>query len=387
MAFKAVFVLAALVLNAYAASTPAPVDPLVSVNITAPDGSAKASIMPFGATTTNFWVKDKDGNFRDIILGFDNHSLYQSQADGHPYFGPVVGRYANRIRNGTFTIPISKDASGPGKKFHIVENENNGTDTLHGGLVGYDQRPWNLDAHTANSVTFTLVDPNGDQGFPGTVVTTITYTLEAKATWKISMRAFADSLTPIMLSCHHYWNLEAYQETQDLDGHFAQFEASKYVGTNGQLIPTGELLPVEGTPLDFRKAKSIGDAIPGTAEGQFCGTGCVGFDNCWIYDDNTSTKPVFSMWSVNSGIKLEVTTDQVALQVYSCNGVDSPTLPIPRKVDQGGPDQDYTDHSCVVIEQESYIDGINNPEFPIPPQIYGPLRPYTWDSTYVFSVL
>ncbi|KAF7355447.1 Galactose mutarotase-like protein [Mycena sanguinolenta] len=390
MASKAVFVLAALVLNAYGASA---VDPLVSVNITAPDGSAKASIMPFGATTTNFWVKDKDGNFRDIILGFDNHSLYQSQADGHPYFGPVVGRYANRIRNGTFTIPISKDASGPGKKFQIVENENNGTDTLHGGLVGYDQRPWNLDAHTANSVTFTLVDPNGDQGFPGTVVTTITYTLEAKATWKISMVAFADELTPIMLSCHHYWNLEAYQETQDLVGHFAQFEASKYVGTNGLLIPTGELLSVEGTPLDFRTAKSIGDAIPGTAEGQFCGTGssntAAALDLTTAGSTTTppSRSPSFSMWSVNSGIKLEVTTDQVALQVYSCNGVDSPTLPIPRKVDQGGPEQVYTDHSCVVIEQESYIDGINNPEFPIRPQIFGPLRPYTWDSTYVFSIL
>ncbi|KAF8195730.1 galactose mutarotase-like domain-containing protein [Mycena galopus ATCC 62051] len=386
MAFKAL-ILAALTLHAYAVSTPAPVDPLVSVNLTAPDGSAKASIMPFGATTTNFWVKDKHGNFRDIILGFDNHSLYPSQADGHPYFGPVVGRYANRIRNGTFTIPISKDASGPGKKFQIVENENNDTDTLHGGLIGYDQRPWTLVTHSSNSVTFRLVDPNGDQGFPGTVTTDITYTLEAKATWKISMFATADALTPIMLSCHQYWNLEAYQETQDLDGHYAQFEASKYIGTNGLLIPDGQILPVEGTPLDFRTAKSIGNAIPETTAGQFCGTGCTGFDNCFIYDDNTNTKPVFSIWSVNSGIKLEVTTDQVALQIYTCNSINNPALPIPRKVDQGGPNEIYTDHSCVVIEQESYIDGINNPNFPIAPQIFGPLRPYTWEATYVFSTL
>jgi len=351
-----------------------------------PDGSAIAQLIPFGATTTNFWVKDKFGKFRDILLGFDNHTLYQSQAEGHPYFGPVVGRYANRIRNGTFTIPVSKDASGPGKKFQIVENENNGTDTLHGGLVGYDQRPWTLVKQSGNSVTFSLVDPNGDQGFPGQVNTTIVYTLEAKATWKITMESTASELTPIMLSCHQYWNLEAYQETQDLVGHFAEFEASKIVSTNGLLIPNGQTTPVQGTPLDFRKAKSIGGSINATAEAQYCGTGCVGFDNCWIYDDNDSKKPVFSIWSVNSGIKLEVTTNQPALQIYTCNGIFNPDVPIPRKADQGGPDAIYADHSCVVIEQESWIDGINNPNFPVN-QIYGPDRSYTWESTYAFSVL
>jgi len=385
MAFKAL-VFAALLVNAGAVSTPRAVDPLASVKLTAPDGSAIANFIPFGATTTNFWVKDKHGKFRDILLGFDNHTLYQSQADGHPYFGPIVGRYANRIRNGTFTIPISKDASGPGKKFQILENEHNGTDTLHGGLVGYDARPWTLVKQTSNSVTFSLVDPDGDQGFPGTVKTTVEYTLEAKSTWKISIHATASELTPIMLSGHHYWNLEAYQETQDLVGHIAQFDASHFIATDGNLIPTGQLTPVQGTPMDFRKAKSIGGSINATAEAQFCGTGCVGFDNAWVYDNNDCKKPVFSIWSVNSGIKLDVTTDQLALQIYSCNGIFDPALPIPRKADQGGPGTVYDDHSCVVIEQESYIDAINNPEFGIN-QIYGPNRPYTWEATYAFSVL
>jgi len=380
------WIFAALILNAGASSVPRAADPFTPVKLTAPDGSAKAHFMPFGATTTNFWVKDKEGKFRDIILGFDNHTLYQSQADGHPYFGPVVGRYANRIRNGTFTIPVSKDASGPGKKFQITENENNGTDTLHGGIVGYDQRPWTLVKQSSNSVTFSLVDPNGDQGFPGTVTTTIEYTLEAKSTWKISMHSTATELTPIMLSCHHYWNLEAYQETQDLVGHIAEFEASKIVTTDGLLIPNGQTTPVEGTPLDFRKAKSIGASINATAEAQFCGTGCVGFDNCWIYDDNDDKKPAFSLWSVNSGIKLEVTTNQPALQIYTCNGIFNATLPIPRKESQGGPQTIYADHSCVVVEQESWIDGINNPNFPVN-QIYGPGRSYSWESSYVFSVL
>lgn len=150
-----------------------------------------------------------------------------------------------------------------------------GADTLHGGEIGYDHRPWTILARTANSVSFALIDPNGFQGFPGTVHTTVTHVLENKATWKISMHSVATELTPIMLSGHHYWNLEAYQETQDLAGHFAQFGASKIIATDGILVPTGQFTEVEGTPLDFRKAKSIGISINATAPFQFCGTGNV----------------------------------------------------------------------------------------------------------------
>lgn len=130
-----------------------------------------------------------------------------------------------------------------------------------------------------------------------------TYTLAAKATWHITLDAVASAKTPIMLSGHHYWNLEAYQETQDLIGHHAQFQASKFVATDGHLIPTGQLTPVQNTPLDFRKAKSIGASIPDTAAQQTCGTGCVGFDNCWIFDKVDERKAAFTIWSVNSGIK------------------------------------------------------------------------------------
>lgn len=261
-----------------------------------------------------------------------NQTLYQSDSDGHPYFGPVVGRYsvlsitlfiekrsevisryANRIRNGTFTIPPSKDASGP-NKFHVAENENNGTityklgscvsvtyptaldtDTLHGGVDGFDRRIWTVAKHTKSSVAFTLVDPDGMQGFPGTVHATVsgrlgktlnlkavlnlclqvTYTLGPKSTWKITMHAAADEETPIMLSGHHYWNFEAFQETQDLIGHHAQFGASKVIATNGLLIPNGSLIDVTGTPLDFRQAKSIGGSINATASAEYCGTGTV----------------------------------------------------------------------------------------------------------------
>ncbi|KAI0071083.1 galactose mutarotase-like protein [Panus rudis PR-1116 ss-1] len=355
-------------------------DPFKKVSLVAPDGSARADFIPFGATTTNFWVKDKHGKIRDVLLGFDNHTLYQSDAKGHPYFGPIVGRYANRIKNGTFSIPISKNPppSGP-NVFHVPENENNGTDTLHGGTNGFDRRVWSIAAQTKSSVTFTLVDPDGTQGFPGTVHATVQYTLAPHATWNINMHATATKKTPIMLSGHHYWNLEAYEETQDLVGHVAQFDASRVIATDGHLIPTGKLLNVGDTALDFRKAKSIGKS-------------CVGFDNCWIHDKVKKNKPVFSIWSNNSGIRLDVTTNQPALQanwrsrVYTCNGIFNASLPIPRKTSQGGPNAFYENHSCVVIEQESWIDAINNPEFHVN-QIYAPGRDYNWEATYAFSTI
>ncbi|KAF8906824.1 galactose mutarotase-like domain-containing protein [Gymnopilus junonius] len=459
-------------LLAFVAALPgkAEINPLTPVHLVAPDASMKAAFIPFGAITTNIWVEDKNGVFRDIILGFDNHTLYQSDADGHPYFGPIVGRYANRIRNGAFTIPISKDASGPGKKFFVPHNE--GNNTLHGGPDGFDRRQWTAVKRSSNSVTFSLKDPNGTEGFPGTVKTLVTYTLEPKSTWKISIHATASASTPIMLSGHHYWNLEAYQESEDLNAHFAQFEASRFVETDGALIPTGKLTSVQGLPLDFRRAKSIGESIPATAAAQFCGTGCVGFDNCWLLDSVNEKKPAFSIWSNNSGIKLDIFTNQIAFQpalsaarqiessrharlikrspahlivprtsfhaaavflaaaylvnvigiattiyasplywrqeyhnsklsgdawvdelihghpdrVYTCNGIFNMSLPISRKASQGGPDAVYADHSCVVIEPESIVDAINNPEFGVN-QIFGPDRAYDWESTYVFSTI
>ncbi|KAF9055529.1 galactose mutarotase-like protein [Hymenopellis radicata] len=335
--------------------------PLQVVNLTAPDGSARANFIPYGATATNFWVKDKTGNFRDILLGYDNVTWYESEDVGRNFFGPIVGRYANRIRNGTFTIPVTKNVSGP-NKYQVPENEHNGTNSLHGGEIGYDRRPWSVLYKTANAVTFGLVDPDGEQGFPGTVLVAVTYALEAEATWKISMNAIATAETPIMLSGHHFWNLDAYQDSEDLLGHVAQFDASRVIATDGNLIPNGELIDVTGTPLDFREAKSIGESINDTEPFAYCGTDCVGFDNAWIYDTNSEDEPVFSVWSTNSGIKLDVITNQPALQIYSCNGIFNPDLPIPRKAAHGGPSSSYPQHSCLVIEQESWLDAINNPE-------------------------
>jgi len=357
------------------------------VSIIAPDNSIVANFLAFGATVKNLWVPGKDGKWRDLVLGFDTVSEYTDQKFGRQFFGPVVGRYANRIKNATFSIPISANPPTNGSNvFHVPANEHNGVNSLHGGFLGYDLRVWNVTAQTKHSVTFSLFDPDGTQGFPGNQHTHVTYTMGSKATWKISMHATVDKESPILLSSHVFWNLDGYKETATLDNHHAQFEASRYIATDGILIPNGTIATTKDTPLDFSKAKSLGVAINETAGLDLCGTNCVGFDNCWLYDKPQNKTPIFSIWSTTSGIKLDVKTDQIALQIYTCDGINNGTLAIPRKKNQGGPNAFYENHSCLVIEQESAIDAINNPSWGID-QIFGPEREYNWNAEYAFSIL
>ncbi|QRV87897.1 hypothetical protein RhiJN_15915 [Ceratobasidium sp. AG-Ba] len=359
-------------------------DPFRVITLKAPDNSIVANFLSYGATTKNFWVKDKHGKYRDIVLGYDNKKKYESDPS-HPFFGGIVGRYANRIKNGTFSIPITKDATGD-NVYHIPENENGGLDTLHGGLTGYDRRNWAPIEVSKSKVTYHLIDPDGTQGFPGTVQALVTYTLLKGAKWKIEMYANATAKTPILLSSHVYWNLEAYQETQSLADHRLYIDSSRVIAADGILIPTGELTNVTGTYWDFRNETRIGDVID-KAVG-YCGTGCTGLDNAWIYDRSAESKSAFSLSSPNSGIKMSVTTDQPALQVYTCNGIANngagKNVTIPRKKAHGGPKKYYPKHSCAVIEQEGWIGGINNPEFG-QDQIYGPDRDYKWSAVYSFS--
>ncbi|KIJ56718.1 hypothetical protein M422DRAFT_238328 [Sphaerobolus stellatus SS14] len=357
------------------------------VSIVAPDNSIAANFLAFGATVKNLWVPGKDGKWRDLVLGFDTVSEYTNQTFGRQFFGPIVGRYANRIKNATFSIPPSANPppSGPGV-FHVPANEHNGLNSLHGGSFGYDLRVWNVTAQTKNSVSFSLLDPNGTEGFPGNQRTEVTYTLEPNGKWKIFMHATVDQLSPILLSSHVYWNFDGYQKAATLDNHFTQFQASRYIATDGILIPNGKIAPTKGTPLDFSKAKSLGAAINQTDGLNLCGTGCIGFDNCWLYDKPQNKEPIFSVWSTTSGIKLDVTTDQIGLQIYTCDGINNGTLAIPRKKTQGGPNAFYENHSCLVIEQESAIDAINNPSWGID-QIFGPNKAYSWNSEYAFSIV
>ncbi|RYO81784.1 hypothetical protein DL763_008459 [Monosporascus cannonballus] len=360
----------------------------------------KAAFIPYGASITKLLIKDQYGIERDIIVGWDNATAYEDP-DVHPHLGSVPGRYANRIKNSTFEID--------GETYHVEPNENEtpeapeGANTLHGGPNGWDYRNFTVVSKTEDSITFSIVDPDGEQGFPGEVISYVTYTVH-DYTWDIKMVAIATTQkTPIMLSSHAYWNLDGFgnNETNTVLNHTLYMPYSgQRVGVDNILIPTGDILANErGSVNDFWSApKQIGaDLDKPEAQGN-CGFGCTGYDNCWLvnraqngpYDWRTSG-PVATVHSPWSGIQLDIYTDQDAFQVYSCNGQDG-SWPI-KSENQGQSDNPdlkpvVEKYGCIVLEVEDWIDAINHPEWQRESrQIFGPGGdPYVLQASYVFSI-
>ncbi|KAI0751946.1 galactose mutarotase-like protein [Daedaleopsis nitida] len=356
----------------------APDWPFDLTTLKAPDGSITAKFVSFGATMTELWVKDRKGKARDIILGYDDNSKLLTDP-AHPVFNPIVGRYANRIKNGTFSIPITKDPQPAGPNvYQIPTNDHDGADTLHGGIYGWDRRNWTIVARNQTSVTYFHLD-RADEGFPGFVEAHVTHTVHDGGILHTSIVATPTEKTPIMLTQHIYWNLDAFQGSDDVLAHKLHVDGSRVVAVDSYAIPTRDFIDVEGTPFDFRETQAIGARWDDTVD--LCGSGCQGYDNCWIYDHDHSTTPGVTLWSDLSGIKLEVTTSNPAVQVYTGFWLDTP-----RKEVHGGPSKTYSKWSAVAIEQEGYIDAINTPEWGVD-QIYHPGKDYTWDSVYKFSTV
>jgi aldose 1-epimerase len=345
--------------------------------------------IPYGASISNLFVKGKDGVERDIVLGYDNASYY-GEDPIHPHFGGVPGRYANRIKNSTFNID--------GTDYHITPNENGGKNTLHGGLDGWDWRNFTVVSHTESSITFSIVDPDGKEGFPGEVISYVTYTMSPN-TWNIKIVALATTKkTPIMLTSHTYWNLDGFANPDTptaLNHTFHLPYSGQRVGVDGILIPDGTILPNEKYSVnDFWSApKQIGANLTAPELLGNCGTNCTGYDNCYIvnrdqngpYDWRTSG-PVASLSSEWSGIKLDIFSDQQAFQMYSCIGQNG-VLPIKSTQGIAGRPAVVEQYGCVVMEVQDYIDAINQPEWQREKrQIFGPDDPaYTLEANYVFS--
>lgn len=369
--------------QSYASACPdalQPIYPYNKINIRSPDDSIRATFLPYGASLQELWVKDRNGTWRDVVVGFDNSTNYGTDTI-HNYFGPQVGRYANRIKNGTFEIN--------GTTYHTPLNENN-IDTLHGGKIGYDRRSHSIESINGSAVSFILNDPDGFQGFPGSVIARASYALDNNGTFNIQMDANVtdDKSTPIMLSHHVYWALHGYSGTNDtiLNHTLHMPQADKYIKTDGILIPTGEVPSVKDTPYDFQTARTFNERFNETKG--VCGTGCQGWDSCFVMSEHDRNSTILTLSSPETGIRLDIKTDQDAIQVYTCDGVSSPTKgSLPRKRVHGGDgtlDKIYENHSCVVLEMEDWIDGINNPEWKRN-QIYSKERPYHWSAEYTFS--
>ncbi|PKS08749.1 hypothetical protein jhhlp_004802 [Lomentospora prolificans] len=333
-----------------------------------------AAFVPYGASIANLLINDKNGVERDIVTGFDNATHYTLDTR-HDHFGGVPGRYANRIKNSTFEID--------GVEYNILPNDNptdeypDGVNTLHGGPNGWDWRNFTVVAHTNNSITFSIFDEDGEQGFPGDVVSYITYTLNGM-NWDFSMVALPTTKkTPIMLTSHTYWNLDGFanDETNLALNHTVHAPYStERIGVDSILIPTGEILDnEEGSVNDFwSEPKAVGASFEDPEMPGNCGEGCVGYDNCYTVtreeEDLLNWREsgyVLRLSSPWSGIQLDIYSDQEAVQLYSCNFQDGG---MPLKKTQGffdNPDFPRTipKYGCVVIEVQEWIDGINHPEW------------------------
>lgn len=346
-------------------------------------------LIPYGARLTHVLVPDRDGNTQDVLVGYDTPKEYLHDSEtNHTYFGAVVGRYANRIKNGTFSID--------GSTYHIPENENGGKDTLHGGLVGYDMRNWTVTAHTQSSITFTLFD-EGFENFPGDVINHAVFSVSTeksaenpKGLPQLSTKLVSLALTkktPIMLANHLYWNLNAFKNETILKDTYLQMPLSeRFIAADTLEVPTGEILDVDTAyhgALDFTEPKLVGQDIAKTSG--LCGGGCTGYDTCWLIDRppayaaRDSFVPSVHLASDTTGITLDIATNQAALQIYTCNGqngtIATKESQAKRNKEQGGnAGAAYVNkYGCIVVETEDWIDGINQPQWGrLPYQIFGP---------------
>jgi len=296
-------------------------------------------ITDYGAIVTDWIIPDGKGKSIDVALGFDTLEGYLK---GHPYFGSNAGRVANRIAKAKFSLD--------GKEYKLAAN--NGPNALHGGLKGFDKVVWKAKPSSeGNTVSFTYKSPDGEEGYPGNLDVTITYTLEDDNGLKIDYSAVTDKATPINLAHHSYFNLNGHN-SGDILGHTVQLAASKYTPVDDTLIPTGKIDPVQGTPLDFTKAEKIGARIkelkgePG------------GYDHNFVVDREPGDKGLKSVAKVSadSGLTLEVLSTEPGVQFYTGNFLDGTNI--------GKGNAVYKKNNGFCLEPQHFPDSINQPNFP-----------------------
>ncbi len=299
----------------------------------------KVRIMTYGARVVSLEVPDRNGKIADVVLGYDTFTPYTQPPK--TYFGAIVGRYANRIAHGSFPLD--------GKEVHVVKNESG--NTLHGGAQGFDSRVWK--AHVIpNGVEFTLISPDGDQGFPGTLTAHVRYTLEQDSL-KIDYSATTDKDTVINLSNHSYFNL-AGEGDGNILGDLLTIPADRYTPIDSHLIPTGKLAPVAGTPFDFRKQTEIGARINENDEQLKLGQG---YDHNWVLNGTPGElREAARVVEPKSGRVLTVKTTQPGLQFYTGNMLDGTA--------HGKQGHIYGKHAALCLETQHFPDSPNHPNFP-----------------------
>jgi aldose 1-epimerase len=333
-----------------------PVDLYVLTNAS----GMKAKVMTYGAILTELDVPDKNGRVGDVVLGFDELKGYLA---GHPYFGATVGRVANRVAKGKFTLD--------GKEYKLAVN--NGPNALHGGLKGFDKVVWKAEpVQVADGVAvkFTYLSPDGEEGYPGNLSVAVTYTLTNQNELKIDYTATTDKATPVNLSNHSYFNLTGTASGHIL-GHVLMLAADRYTPVDATLIPTGEIKPVKGTPLDFTSPTGIGariDQLQGEPRG---------YDHNFVLNsEGKSLALAARVYDPKTGRVMEMYTTEPGVQFYTGNFLDG------KVKGKGG--LAYQKHHGFCLEAQHFPDSVNHPNFPS--VILRPGKTYTQTTVYKFSV-
>lgn len=313
-------------------------------------------VTPFGARVVSIMVPDREGVMRDVVLGFDNIRDYMTIPSD---FGATIGRYGNRIANGRFTLD--------GKEYQL--SQNNFGHCLHGGVEGWQNKPFEVVECADNAMTLRIVSPDGESGFPANVTAEVTYTLDEENALRIDYKANSDALTILNLTNHSYFNLSGDGSKSILD-HELQITSSSFTPVDATFMTTGEILSVEGTPMDFRQAKRIGDDIDRYDYEQLKNGN--GYDHNWVLDtERDLARRAALLYSPESGIEMEVYTQEPGVQVYTGNFLDGSFA--------GKHDVVYNQRAAICLETQKYPDTPNKPHW-----ISCELRP---DETYATTTI
>ena len=319
----------------------------------------RARIMTYGAILVSLELPDRAGALADVNLGFDTLDGYLG---GHPYFGAIIGRYANRIAKARFALDGTTYALAP----------NNNGNSLHGGLRGFDKVVWTAEPFEgpgAAGVRLAYLSRDGEEGFPGNLSVAVTYTLTDGDELRIDYEAATDRKTPVNLTNHAYWNLKG-EGRGDILGHVLRLEADRITAVDSatNLIPTGEILEVCGTPFDFTSPHAIGERIA-QVEG--------GYDHNFVLRSGGGRMAQAArVEEPESGRVLEIWTDQPAIQLYTGNFLDGTVA------GKGG--KPYRRHDALCLETQHFPDSPNRPEFPS--TVLEPGRVFRTTTVHKFSV-
>ena len=325
----------------------------------------KVRIITYGATVTELWVPDRTGKLEDVVLGFDNHAQYETQS---PYFGCTVGRVAFRIAGAEFPLG--------GKTYRLTLNS--GRHHLHGGTKGLSKVVWKAadipDDHSP-AVKLTYRSPDGDQGYPGNLDLSVTYTLTDQNGLKIEYQAATDRATPVNLTHHSYFNLAGHA-SGDVLRHVLRLEAARYTPTDEAMTPSGQIAPVQGTPLDFTSPAAVGARIQSTPGGYDLSYLIDRSDRSDRTDRRSSLVRAAALSEPSSGRVMEVLTTAPAIILYTGNALDGSL-----KGKQGAI---YRKHAGLCLETGHLPDSVHHADFPS--VILHPGQPYRQTCIYQFSV-